>query len=61
MLKIRLNREEKDVLNSCYIDVGVVYVFVFGGSTCEAAFPIRHWEKIKKHIGREIKKGQINE
>ena len=46
MLKIRLNREEKDVLNSCYIDVGVVYVFVFGGSTCEAAFPIRHWEKI---------------
>ena len=61
MLRVRLNQEEKDALNSCYIDVGGEYVFVFGGGTGEAAFPIRHWEKIKKHIDREIKKGQINE
>lgn len=62
MLRIRLNQEEKDALNSCYIDVGGDYVFVFGGSgNCEAAFPIRHWGKIKNHIDREIQKGKSHE
>lgn len=55
MKRLRLNKEEKEGLGLvCYVDVTAAHVFVYGGAATEAAFPIRHWEEVKKYVDKQI-------
>ena len=54
---LKLNKSEKESLGAnCYVEVSEDFIFVWGGGSCEAAFPIRHWDEVKNFIDKSLKR-----